>query len=83
MDKQFIIEEQYQMYLQRVGLKESAMHEQQKVQTKRAFFGAWGQMLVLMQGAIPDLPESDGVKVLESMIDQVAKFWLSQGNRNN
>lgn len=83
MDKQFIIEKQYQMYLQRVGLKESSMHERQKVETKRAFFGAWGQMLVLMQGPIPDLPEPEAIHVLESMIDQVAQFWLTEDNRNN
>ena len=37
-----LLEKQYQLYLERVGITESQMHPIQKIETKRAFMGACG-----------------------------------------
>lgn len=77
-ENQFKVADQYQMYLRRVELKESDMHPAQRSEIKRAFFGAWGQMLALMQGPLPDLPEDDGCKILDEMIEEVRQYWVDE-----
>jgi hypothetical protein len=84
MDKKFELEHQYQLYLQRVGLKESAMHPVQKRQIKQAFIGGIGQMLILLRddvGAIED--EDEAVKVMESLLNQVGDYFLNINNQQN
>lgn len=73
----FDLEYQYGLYLERGGLKEGEMHPVQAVETKRAFFGAWGQLLLLLRDDMPE-DEDEAVKILERMQDQVVNFWLKQ-----
>lgn len=73
----FDIEYQYGLYLERVGLKVGEMHPVQAVETKRAFFGACGQLLLLMRDDIPN-DEDEAINILQSMLDQVGKFWETQ-----
>ena len=79
---EFNLEHQYQLYLERVGLKEAQMHPAQRTETKRAFMGACGQLLVLMQ-ELASLPEDDAVATLDDMICQVSNFWLTETKRVN
>lgn len=78
----FSIEKQYQYYLQRVNLKESEMHPEQKKQLKQAFFGASGQIILLLRDKISRLNERDAVEVLHSMINQVANHFTPIENKN-
>ena len=80
-NKQFDLNHQYQLYLQRVNITEAQMHPTQRIETKRAFFGALGQLLVLMRDDIGVLEEDEGVRVLDDMVAQVKVFWNSQTNR--
>jgi hypothetical protein len=75
---QFNIEFQYQAYLKRVGLKEVNMHPIQRQETKRAFMGAVGQMLVLLRDDLSELEEDVAVMHLENMTQQVGYFWEKQ-----
>jgi len=77
MGDKFNIEYQYQLYLKRVGLKEDLMHSAQKDETRRAFFGAWGQMLMLLKHDVSELSEDSAIEVLEDMTEQVLKFFAS------
>lgn len=70
-----MIEEQYQAYLRRVGLLEAQLLPIQKQEIRRAFFGAWGQLLVCLEEDITLLGEDDAVRVLESMKLQVLTFF--------
>ncbi len=73
----FNVEYQYQLYLERVGLKESEMNPIQRVETKRAFMGACGQMLMLLRDDVFELPTDEmAVEALENMIEQVGKFFM-------
>lgn len=83
MDK-FNIEAQYQLYLKRMRLSEDTMHPQQKIQLRQTFFGAAGQMLILMRdeiGAIED--EDTAVEVLVDLINQVGNFFLKENSRED
>lgn len=81
--KKISIAEQYQLYLKRVGLKESMLSNVQNMEMKRAFYGSWGQLLILLREDIADLKVSEGIEALEDMKNQVASFWMQQIENQN
>lgn len=83
MNNEFNLEHQYELYLQRVGLKEEQMHPLQKKQLRQTFMGACGQMLILMRDEVGALPEDQAIEVCESMINQVGEFFINQTERKN
>jgi hypothetical protein len=78
MNSEFDLEHQYQLYLKRVALDESAMGDRQKIETKRAFMGACGQLLLLLRNDVSMLPEKEAVKVFDRMLNQVGAYWQAQ-----
>jgi hypothetical protein len=83
MNKKFNVEEQYKLYINRVGLKLEQMPPDQIRETRRAFFGACGQILILMRDDVGALPEKQAIKIMENMLQEVGNFWLVQGQRQN
>lgn len=79
----FDLEHQYQLYLQRMTLTESAMHPQQKTETKRAFLGACGQMLILLRDDLSKLEENVAIEKLEQMTSQVGNFFIAETHKQN
>jgi hypothetical protein len=79
----FSIESQYQLYLQRIQLKEENMHPQQRVQLRQTFYGACGQMLLLLRDDLACLEEKHGVLVLQDMMDQVQTYFLNAIKNDN
>jgi hypothetical protein len=77
-----IVEKQYQKYLSLVGLTEDKMHPVQRVETKRTFFAAFGQALLMMRDEMPG-NENDAVKKLEAIKNEVNNFFQNQSNRYN
>jgi hypothetical protein len=80
---QFDLNEQWRLYLQRVGLTEEQMSEVQRTETKRAFYGAAGQLLILLRDDVGRFPEPQAVQILEDMMAQVMNFWMSQTSKQN
>lgn len=74
-NENFNIQNQYLKYLNRVKLNVNTMHPVQKIQVKQAFYGAVGQMLILMRDEIGTLPEDKAVLVFEDMLNQVGEYW--------
>src|SRR6187401_2617047 len=74
----FNLEEQYQFYLKKVGIKEEQMHIVQRVETRRAFMAGCVQILMLFTDKIADLDENEGVEKIDSLIVQASKFWETQ-----
>lgn len=81
--EKFNLAKQYQQYLERIGINENQMHPIQKQETKRAFFGACGQMLVLLREDVSQLNEDEAIKVLENMNNQVYSFWVNENINKN
>lgn len=81
--KDFNLEHQYQLYLGRVALSEKNMHPEQRKQLRQTFFGACGQMLILLRDELSNLSEEDGAAQMQDMLDQVGKYFLSITNKNN
>jgi hypothetical protein len=78
----FSIEAQYQLYLQRISLKEENMHPQQRTQLRQTFYGACGQMLLLLRDDVARLEENHGILVMQDMLDQVGNYFLNAQNQN-
>lgn len=77
MSEKFNLEFQYQLYLERCCLRESEMNTIQKVETKRAFMGGCGQMLVVLRDDITEIPnEDDAANILQIMLDDVNAFFM-------
>ena len=82
-NKTFDLEHQYQLYLKRVGLKEENMHPVQKTETRRAFMGACGQMLILLRDDLGVLEESKAIETMQDMINQVHVHFMKETNKFN
>ena len=77
------LEDEYQLFLQRIGLKEADMHPQQKRQIKQTFYGAFGQCLVITRDEITKFPEDQAIIELQNMFDQVGNFFLKEVHKQN
>lgn len=82
-NKAFDLEHQYQLYLERVGLREDMMHPVQKKQLKEAFIGACGQMLVMLRDDLSKLDERDAIVEMSEMMNQVGRFFMKASDRTN
>lgn len=80
---EFNLEHQYQLYLERVGMKERQMPLIQRKELKRAFMGACGQMLILLRDDLSELDENEAVDTLQNMHEQVSNFWLVETKKVN
>lgn len=78
----FDLDCQYSLYLQRVGLDESTMMPIQAQETKRAWFGAAGQILDLLTNGTDSLSEADAIPKLGGLFDQVEHFWMQEVNQH-
>lgn len=76
--EQFDLNYQYKLYLERVGLKEEFLGEDQKRELKRAFMGACGQILILLRDDLSLLDDDKALEKMESMTGQVAAFWIGE-----
>ncbi|MGB0521438.1 MAG: hypothetical protein ACPGJS_00690 [Flammeovirgaceae bacterium] len=83
MNDNFDLQHQYKLYLQRVNLDESTMHPVQRIETKRAFMGACGQMLLLLRDDLTQLSEEKAAETLQDMITQVQIFFTEECKRIN
>ena len=66
-----------------MALSESTMHPQQKIQLRQTFFGASGQMLILLRDELSKLEEEKAMETLQDLINQVGNFFLAETNKMN
>lgn len=77
--EKFNLNDQFDMYLQRVGLDKTLLSNTQYTELKRAFIGAAGQMLVMFRDYIGGIEnEGEAISVMESLFIQVGEFWKTQ-----
>ena len=77
------LENQYKLFLERMNLHESKMHPQQKIQIKQAFFGAFGQAIMVMRDEVAAQDEDAAVYSMQDIMNQVQDFFLSETKRQN
>lgn len=81
--KLFNLENQYQIYLETAQIKESDMHPIQKIEMKRAFMGACGQLLILFRDELALYSEDEGVILLQQLEDEVLDYWDEECKKGN
>lgn len=59
------------------------MHPVQKTETRRAFMGACGQMLILLRDDLGELEESKAIETMQDMINQVQVYFMKETNKFN
>jgi hypothetical protein len=79
-DPTFSVENQFQLYCQRVKLKRTKVSETQWRETKRAFYGAVGQFLLMFRDELSELSEDDGVEVMQPLLEETGAFWTAEAN---
>lgn len=72
------VEEQFQLYLEKVDLSEQRIPPNQTKELRRAFFGAWRQSLALIKEELSELDELSAILALEKMYGEVLEFWKTQ-----
>lgn len=68
------VQHQYLAYLKRGGLSEAQMGDTQRTETKRAFYGGFGQALICLRDDVSD-DEDRAVQEMQNMHDQVLDFF--------
>jgi len=71
----FDIEQQYQFYLNKVKLNEETMHPAQRVETRRAFYGAWSQLIFLVRDEMAVFPDNIRQGIITRMINELSVYW--------
>jgi len=75
---QFNIDTMFDKYLSLVKLDKRRVSPVQLRETRRAFYGAMGIMLVLLRDELTKYPDEKGAEILEDMLQQVSKFWNTE-----
>ena len=83
MKKVFNLNYQYQLYLERCGLKENQLSFVQNQEMKRAFFGACGQILLVLRDDVSEFDEDKAVEIFSNMLNQVSDFFIKELNKEN
>lgn len=79
MSQSLELEYQYAQYLKRMKLVEPMMGEQQKKETKLAFYAGVSQTLSLMFNEVANMKdEHRAVLTLDDLVIQCQQFWESQ-----
>ena len=79
MSKNLEIDYQYELYLKRMALDESKMHEVQKTETKRAFYAGATQILAVMCVDIACIEDFNrAVVTIDDLVIQCEQFWKEQ-----
>lgn len=85
--KEISIEYQWNLYLQRCGLKsEDELGEDQRREMKRAFFGAAGQILIMNRDDVTKYCGEDddkGAQALQDCFNEVVDFWNKESSKEN
>ena len=75
LDPKLDIEQIYQEYLRLVQLDESQMHEIQRSETRRAFFGGMSQFMALLIDYVTTFPNDIADEMTDCVFQQLSDFW--------
>lgn len=83
----FDLNHQWGLFCQRCGIPDDKMPPDQRREMRRAFFGACGQMLILMKDELGDYGDKHGDEaaagVLQNLLNQVSDFWQGEMDKQS
>ena len=75
----FDLTKQWGLFCDRCGVPENKLPVDQRREMKRAFFGACGQLLILLRDELTEYEVKHGEeaasKILQNLLDQVSDYW--------
>ena len=74
------VSEQFDLYLEKSNLEQSKMSDIQYMETRRAFYAGFGQMVILFISKIGDAPEDEGVRIIDDILQEVQEFYAKEIN---
>jgi hypothetical protein len=83
MHEKFTIDYHWKQYLKLVGLSEATMSPIQLTETRRAFYGAFVQLLIFLRDDVADLSEDETIAMLKRFVAQGVEFWERETHRQN
>lgn len=85
--KDFDFNYQWWLFLERCGISAILMPADQEREMRRAFFGACGQMLILLRDDLIDYDAKHGEEgaamLMQNMLDQVSDFWQKEMDKQS
>jgi hypothetical protein len=87
IQKDFDLNHQWELFCERCSIPENSMPEDQRREMKRAFFGACGQMLILLRDELGDYGDKHGeiaaAQMMQTMLEQVGQFWQTEMDKHS
>lgn len=74
------VADQFDFFLKKSVLKQSEMSDVQFIETRRAFYAGFGQMIILLTTKIGEVPDEEGIKILEGFLNEVSEFYKNEYN---
>lgn len=71
----FSIDHWYKHYLEKMKLDKMKMSKYQEQETKRAFYGGFGSLLVLSNDYLSELEEEKAMEILDNLFKEVNDFF--------
>lgn len=82
MEEMFSIQNMFDFYIE-TNYKDKILPENQYHQLKLCYFGACGHLLVLIRDKISNLEEDEGVKLLNSMLNEFINLYKTESIAKN
>lgn len=77
--EQFDVEKQFDLFLKRMELDRRKMPPYQITEMKRAFYGAWGQLIILLSAEVTvHLTQDELAALYQAMAKQVMDFMSKE-----
>lgn len=76
------IEFMFSQYLMMTSLDKLDKNSVQYKETKRAYYGAIGQLLLIQRDELTQLQDIEAADTLESLLSETTKFWSEQLQEN-
>jgi hypothetical protein len=74
----FTVDAMFNEYLKTVKLDARKMVPHQLRETRRAFYGAVTQLIILQRDELTKLTEEQGMQVLYNLLQESHNFWLKE-----
>lgn len=74
------VSDQWEFFKKMMKLSDDKMPDDQKREMRRAFYGGFGQAVMLLRNHIAELPEDAAVVKLEEVVDELQHFWKMEVN---
>lgn len=72
------IEFMFNQYLMMTALDKLDKNSIQYKETKRAYYGAIGQLLLIQRDELTQLTDNEAADTLESLLSETTEFWSQQ-----